>query len=130
MAAVLAGVAGLLIASVIWRLARRQANRLPLFAGDASGSVTNWLPLWGFGTSRVDGDTSDPRSRWQAVFEVAAAAYFGVLGWRFGFSFDLLMIVCFSIPLLVIGLVDYWTRLIHTNVIMLGVALGLVLRIV
>ena len=34
------------------------------------------------------------------------------------------MVICFSVPLLVIGLVDLWTRLIHTNLIYLGVALG------
>jgi leader peptidase (prepilin peptidase) / N-methyltransferase len=124
MATLLAGVAGLLLAGVIWRLARRQANRVPLVGNAGPGPIAAWLPLWGFGASRVDEDSGEPRSRWQAIFEVATAAYFGVLGWRFGLSFDLLMIICFSIPLLVIGLVDLWTRLIHTNVIFLGVALG------
>ena len=57
------------------------------------------------------------------------AAYFAVLGWRFGFSLDLLMVICFSVPLLIIGLVDFWTRLIHTNVIFLGVALGWVFAV-
>jgi leader peptidase (prepilin peptidase) / N-methyltransferase len=124
MAAVLAGLAGLFLASVIWRLAHRQANRLPLFGGDASGALADWIPLYGFGSARTDSQTGVTRSQWRAVFEVATAAYFAVLGWRFGFTLDMVMIVCFSVPLLVIGLVDFWTRLIHTNVIFLGLAFG------
>ncbi|HET7056413.1 MAG TPA: A24 family peptidase [Thermomicrobiales bacterium] len=129
MAAVVAGVVGLFLASVLWRLARRQALRKPLFAGRESESLAAWLPLWGLGQSRIEAETGEERRPWQAVFEVATAAYFAVLGWRFGFSIDLLMVVCFSIPLLVIGLVDFWTRLIHTNVIFLGVALGWVFAV-
>ena len=71
-----------------------------------SGPIAEWLPLWGFGQAQVDAETGDLRVKWQAVFEIAMAAYFGVLGWRFGFSLELLMVVCFSMPLLVIALVD------------------------
>ena len=124
MAAVLTGIAGLFLASIIWRLAHRQARKLPLVGGQMAGPIMDWLPLHGFGASRIDPDSGEARSRWQIVFEVATAAYFSVLGWRFGFSLDVLMIISFSVPLLVIGLVDYWTRLIHTNVIFLGIALG------
>jgi leader peptidase (prepilin peptidase) / N-methyltransferase len=123
MAAVVAGIIGLMLAGAIWRLARRQAGRKPLF-GEMSGDIAGWLPLWGFGKAPLDAETGEPRVTWQAVFEIATAIYFGVLGWRFGFSLELLMVICFSVPLLVIALVDFWTRLIHTNVIFLGVALG------
>jgi leader peptidase (prepilin peptidase)/N-methyltransferase len=123
MATVVAALVGLFLASIIWRLARRQADRVPMFK-QSDGPLTEWLPLWGLGLARTDSETGAPRERWQAVFEVALAAYFGVFGWRFGFSGDLLMVICFSVPLLVIGLVDLWTRLIHTNLIYLGVALG------
>ena len=129
MAAIVAGVVGLFLASVIWRLARRQALRKPIFAVGESESLSAWLPIWGFSQSRVDAETGEQRRPWQAVFEVATAAYFAVLGWRFGFSLDLLMVICFSVPLLMIGLVDFWTRLIHTNVIYLGVALGWVFAV-
>jgi leader peptidase (prepilin peptidase)/N-methyltransferase len=122
-AAVVAGFIGLMLAGAIWRLARRQAGKKPMFA-DVSGDLAGWLPLWGFGKAPLDAETGEPRVKWQAVFEIATAVYFGVLGWRFGFSLELLMVICFSIPLLVIALVDFWTRLIHTNVIFLGVALG------
>ena len=122
MAAVVMALIGLFLAPVLWRIARRQALRQPLFAPD--GPITEWLPLWGFGTSRLDAETGEPRSKLQAVFEIATALYLGALGYQLGFSFDLLMIACFTIPLLVIMLVDFWTRLIHTNVILVGVLLG------
>ena len=119
MAAVV-GFVGLILAGVIWRIARRQANRERMFATGQDPMAT-WLPLWGFGRDRTDG--SD-RPLVRAVFEVATAGYFAVLGWRLGFSLDLVMIICFTAPILVIGLVDFWTRLIHTNVIYVGMALG------
>jgi len=123
MAAIVAGLAGLFLATLLWTIARRQALHQPLFAlGDRFPAA--FLPLWGFGQSRTEPETDAPRSPWQAVFEVGTALYFAVLGYRFGASFDLLMIICFSIPLLVIMLVDFWTRLIHTNVIAAGLLLG------
>ena len=124
MAAVLAGILGLFLATTIWRLARRQADRKSMFQRAESDSLASWLPLWGFGAARGDADTGGPRLAPQAMFEVATAVYFAALGWRFGFSLELVMIVCFSVPLLVIGLVDLWTRLIHTNVIFVGIGLG------
>jgi len=86
-----------------------------------------WLPLWGFGADR--GSDPDLRSPYRALFEVATAAYCAVLGWRLGFSLDLVMIICFTVPILVIGLVDFWTRLIHTNVIYFGIGLGLLFAV-
>lgn len=124
MAAVLAGVVGLFLARVIWKMARRQADRLPLLGGQAAGLLVDWLPLFGFGRGRTDSHSGATRSRWEVAFEITTAAYFALLGWRFGISIDAVMIICFSVPLLVIGLVDLWTRLIHTNVIFFGLALG------
>ena len=123
MAMLVAGIVGFFLAAIVWRISRRQALRLPLFAFGGE-PIATWLPLWGFGQARTDSETGEPRLMWQAVFEIATAAYFAFLGYRFGLSLDLLMIVCFSVPLLVIMLVDFWTRLIHTKVIGLGVMLG------
>jgi leader peptidase (prepilin peptidase)/N-methyltransferase len=123
MAAVVAGIVGLVLASVIWRLARRQANREPMFTF-GTDPVAAWLPLWGLGADRGISEATQ-RTTYRALFEVATAAYFAVLGWRLGFSLDLLMIICFSAPILHIALVDFWTRLIHTSVVYLGMALGL-----
>src|SRR5687768_282287 len=125
MAAIVAAVVGLFVGAAVWNLARRQANKIPLFNGEPPVSPGDWLPISGFGKRPLDPVTSERRSFWQHVFEVGVAAYFGTIGWKFGFSTDLLMIVVFSLPLLLIGLVDYWTRLIHTKVIYLGIALGI-----
>jgi leader peptidase (prepilin peptidase)/N-methyltransferase len=126
MAAILAAIVGLFVGAAIWNLARRQANKIGLFVGDPPLSLVDWLPLSGFGARPLDPVTGKRRSVWQHVFEVAVAIYFGAIGWKFGFSFDLVMVVAFSLPLLLIGLVDSWTRLIHTTVIYVGIALGLV----
>ena len=126
MAAILAAIVGLFVGAAIWNLARRQANKNGLFVGDPPLSLVDWLPLSGFGARPLDPVTGERRSVWQHVFEVAVAIYFGAIGWKFGFSFDLVMVVAFSLPLLLIGLVDSWTRLIHTTVIYVGIALGLV----
>lgn len=128
-AALVAGIVGLFLAGVVWHLARRQAARIPLFGGDLQTSVTDWLPLWGFGQGPVDVVKSEPRSKWQTMFEVATALYFAALGWRLDFSTDLVMAILFSLPLLMIALVDFWTRLIHVNVIVLGIVVGLLFAI-
>ncbi len=110
-AGLVAGIIGLFVAGIVWHLARRQAARIKLVGGDLQTSVPDWLPLWGFGTSQTDVVTGVQRSQWQAIFEVCTAVYFAALGWKFGFSTELFMAIAFSVPLLVIGLVDYWTRL-------------------
>lgn len=125
-AGIVAGLVGLLVGAVVWHLARRQAARITLVGGELATAPADWLPLWGFGQAPLDSVTHEPRSPWQAVFELATAAYFAALGWQFGFGLDLGMAIAFSIPLLVIGLVDFWTRLIHTNLILLGIGLGLI----
>lgn len=124
MAAVIVAAIGLFIGAAIWNLARRQANRIPLLDGEPALAVSEWLPLSGFGLKPLDQVTGERRSPWQHVFEIGVAAYLGAIGWRFGFSTELLTIVVFSMPLLLIGLVDFWTRLIHTKVIYLGILLG------
>lgn len=128
-AALVLGIVGLFVGAIVWQIARRQAARVKILGSDLESSVADWLPLWGFGSARNDVVTGEPRSIWQAIFELAAAGYFAALGWQFGFTFDLAMAVAFSLPLLIIGLVDFWTRLIHTNVILLGIILGLLFAI-
>ncbi len=122
MAALVMALLGLFLAPVLWRISRRQALRETLFAYEPP--ITDWLPLWGFGKAPLDAETGEPRSKYQAVFEIGTALFFGALGYKLGFSLDLVMVTCFSIPLLVIMLVDFWTRLIHTNVILAGIVLG------
>ena len=52
------------------------------------------------------------------------AAYFAVAAWRLGLSLDLAAALVFSVPLLVILLVDLWTRDIHTSVVVAGTLAG------
>lgn len=125
MAAVVAVVVGLFAAGIVWNLARRQAARIPLFGGDQPLTIADLLPISARGTRPFEKITGNRADIFQRLFEVAVAAYFGALGWKFGFSLDLLMAIVFSLPLLLIGLVDLWTRLIHTKVIYLGIALGI-----
>ena len=47
------------------------------------------------------------------------------MAWRLGFSSDLAFAIVLSAPLLVILLVDAWTREIHTSVVVAGTLAGL-----
>jgi leader peptidase (prepilin peptidase)/N-methyltransferase len=123
---------GLFVASGLWIVARNQATKRPFLTGPVCDSgqhelgFTGWLPLFGFGScSRcpVDGTS---RSRRRIAFEIAYAAYWGLAAlliddWR-----QLLAVLVFTAPLLVILLVDAWTRMVHMNVILAGIVLGLV----
>ena len=59
------------------------------------------------------------------LFEFATAAYFGIAAASIDDNTRLIGALVFAVPLLIILLVDAWTRLIHTNIIMLGTALGI-----
>jgi len=59
------------------------------------------------------------------VFEILVAAYFAATAARLGFSLDLVAALVFSLPLLLIFLVDLWTRYVHTNVVVLGTIAGM-----
>ena len=89
------------------------------------GTAVGWLPLLGAVTGQ-GGDTQGGRQGWLRVgFEVAVAVYMGLLAVVHGWDFDLAVAAVFSVPLLVVLLVDWWTRLIYTNVIGLGLILAL-----
>ena len=127
----LCALVGLFVGSALWNIARNQASKRPVFQpatclpGDGVLPITTWLPLFGFGTARncpADGAAQSSR---RLVFEVAVAGYFGLAARRTGDWLDLVAVLVFTLPLLVIFLVDSWTRLIYTNVIALGVLLGI-----
>ncbi|MCC6793026.1 MAG: prepilin peptidase [Thermomicrobiales bacterium] len=120
---------GLFAGAALWNVSRNQATRRPLFGSPSCGAegvlpAMSWLPLFGFGMARSCSDGS-PQSSKRALFELAVAGYFGVAAWRIDDGTWLVSVLLFTIPLLVIFLVDSWTRLIFTNVILLGLAFGL-----
>jgi leader peptidase (prepilin peptidase) / N-methyltransferase len=128
-------IVGWFAGSVIWNVARNQALRRPLLGAAASDSsdadmpMLAWLPAWGFFTARVDATTGMPQSRWRLGFEAGSAAYFGLAAARLDGSVELVGALLFSLPLLVIALVDLWTRLIHSFVILAGISVGLVVAL-
>lgn len=119
-------VLGALLSGPIWVVSRNQALKRPLFGTPVCNGVSlglaAWLPVAGFRAERACG--ADPAAKRRPIFELAVAVYFGIAASRVSEELDLLAIVLFSIPLLMIFLVDAWTRLIHTNVIGLGILLG------
>lgn len=85
-----------------------------------------WLPLYGLGTAYRCPHCETRQSLWRVAAEVATALYFAIAASRIGDGLHLTTVLVFTLPLLVIFLVDTWTRLIYTNVIYLGTAAGLV----
>jgi prepilin signal peptidase PulO-like enzyme (type II secretory pathway) len=85
-----------------------------------------WLPLYGFGTAFRCPNCESRQSLWRAATEVLTALYFAVAASRIGDGLHLAAVLVFTVPLLVIFLVDTWTRLIYTNVIYGGTAAGLI----
>lgn len=126
------GALGLFVGAGIWTVSRAQAAKRPLFAGPvchACGEplpAVGWLPFQGVGGARRCLACGVSEKALRVWFELGVAAYFMLLAVAHGWSFDLIPPLIFAVPLLVILLVDWWTRLIYTNVIGLGVILGLV----
>lgn len=131
MIVVLCTLIGWIAGAIVWNVARNQATHRPLFATAASDTSSDgmppvaWLPIFGLLQARSDRSTGRAQSRWRPVFEVAVAAYFAVAAGRLGASAELAAVLVFSLPLLMIGLVDYWTRLVHSVVILAGIGVGL-----
>jgi leader peptidase (prepilin peptidase)/N-methyltransferase len=129
---VLVGLLGLLVGSMVWNISRNQVTKRSLFAAPLCGEgptalpMTSWLPLYGFGTARSCPGDGAQQSPLRLLLEVAVAGYFALAAWRIDDGLDLTAVIAFSVPLLIILLVDAWTRLIHTNIIALGIVLGLV----
>jgi leader peptidase (prepilin peptidase)/N-methyltransferase len=91
--------------------------------------VLAWLPLYGLGTAFRCPHCGTRQSNWRGVFEVLTAVYFVIAAARIDDGLDLTAILVFSLPLLMILLVDTWTRLIYTNVIYLGILAALIFAV-
>ena len=123
---------GLLIASLCWVVAFAQANKLPLFGRPVCASTDcrsrlpflAWLPLWGFGRARRCPACTTIQPTRRVVVELVAAAYFALVAVQTDEPERLAAVAVFTVPLLVILLVDWWTRFIYTNVIGAGLLAG------
>nr|MDQ3045525.1 prepilin peptidase [Chloroflexota bacterium] len=129
--ALLVGVLGLFASGVIWTVAEAQASSRAWWSGPACTSCgaaksrLGWIPLvGGMATRRCPACKYGIEPIKRLVFEVITAAYFGLAALRLGASRDLVETLIFAVPLLIVLLVDWWTRLIHTNVILVGLLLG------
>lgn len=129
---VLYAVLGLLIASVCWVLSFAQANKQPLLGGPLCAAaacrqplpLVGWLPFWGFGLARRCAACGTDQPSRRLVFELVVAGYFGLVAAQTDDAAQLGAVAAFSAPLLVILLVDWWTRYIYTNVIAAGLLVG------
>lgn len=131
---VLVGVLGLVVGGAVWTASWLRATERPLRAGPLCANPgcakplppLAWLPLWGFGLRRRCprcGAGQPPR---RIVFEVAVALYYALAAVRLGEDPGrLVAALVFAVPLLNILLVDAWTRFIHTDVIAVGLVIGL-----
>ena len=138
---VVCGILGMFVASLIWVVSRARADRRPTLAGPVCANpecgaalpALGWLPLHGFGTARRCATCGATQPARRITFELvvaayyalAAAAYFALVAVRTDEPEQLAAVAVFTAPLLVILLVDWWTRFIHTDVIGLGLLLGL-----
>lgn len=122
------GIVGLLLGSLAWTAAAVQMALSEPISGKNSIPTTppGWLPLWGFGFDRSGESVGTRRTSARAIFEVAVALYSAVVAARAAERLDLLVIGLFAVPLLVVLLVDWWTRTIFTNWIAAGMVLALV----
>jgi leader peptidase (prepilin peptidase)/N-methyltransferase len=128
--AVLAAL-GWFVGSAIWIVAKAQADHRGLLSGpacDACGanlSPAAWFPFYGFGAAAQCQSCQARQSFKRPLFELATAAYFGIAAAAIDDNTRLIGALFFAVPLLIILLVDAWTRMIHTNIIFLGTALGI-----
>ncbi len=125
---------GLIVGSTIWLVSRARVDGHPLPRGrGVSGASTwklavrEWVPIVGSLTRCPGaGDGTDRRSQ-RVLFEIGVAGYYGLAAMRLGDDPDrLIATIVFTVPLLIVLLVDAWTSLIYTDVIAAGLVIGLV----
>lgn len=148
---ILSAVAGLFVGSIVWVLATNQANGRSFIAlppctaeGMSSRKVRRrtsadtassdrcagslgplgWLPLYGFGLALRCQTCHRRQPLTRIAVELLMAGYFAALAYRHGNDLGFWEAVIFSVPLLLILLVDAWSRLMYTNTIIVGAVLG------
>jgi leader peptidase (prepilin peptidase)/N-methyltransferase len=114
----LAGLLGLIAGAAIWNLALARAAGWGAVRGGRS-----WAPLLGAATPGASRATLTRAT----LFQLGVALYYALLVIRHGEDPGwVVSVILFSVPLLILLLVDAWTRLIHTNIIAAGLLLALV----
>ena len=132
------GVLGWFVGAIIWVASTAQADRRALWSGPVCTNcaarlpVLAWLPVCGFGTIRRCPSCETPVARFalRVAFELAVAAYAAFAAWRFDAARPLAETLIFAIPLLIVFLVDWWTRYIHLEVIYAGIAAAVAFALV
>jgi leader peptidase (prepilin peptidase)/N-methyltransferase len=133
---ILLAMVGIFVGAAIWNVARSQAANRPLFGTpictgcEARSHPTGWLPFYGIGLARHCKNCGVHQHWVRLAFELGVGAYFAILAMSHDWGLDLAASLLFAVPLLVILLVDWWTRLIYTNVIGVGLMLGLVIALI
>lgn len=147
----LSAVAGLLVGSIVWVLAANVTNgRSPVASppctadgmsnrrsrrGTSSATESSsrcsgtigplgWLPLYGFGLALKCRTCRRRQPLWRIAVELGVSGYFAACAYRHGNTLGYWEAVIFAVPLLLILLVDAWSRLIYTNTIVGGAVLG------
>lgn len=129
------GVLGWFVGAAVWVLSRNRASEryplaAPACANPACGEplpAAGWLPLFGFGTARRCATCGASQPVRRLLFEGAVGAYYALAAARtpVGERLDLAAVLVFAVPLLIVLLIDWWTRFIHTDVIGVGLLAGL-----
>lgn len=133
-----ASLIGLVVGSVVWVMSWSRAHGKALWSGPACAEavckaplgVAAWLPLQGFGLARRCRRCDGLQPWRRIIFEAGVAAYFGLVAAAHDrVDHWLIAAMLFAVPLLMVLLIDAWTRFIYTDLVGLGVLLGLGLAI-
>lgn len=128
--AVALAILGWFAGSALWVVVRAiAANRSPVsgpacFACSAPMPAAAWMPLSGFGRGRVCRSCQAPLDPLRPLFEFAALAYFAAAGVLIDDGLRLTAALAFAIPLATVALLDIWLRQVFSNLIALGIMLG------
>jgi len=131
-AILLAGVVGLVVGSLVWVSSWSRVQGKPFWspptcavAGCGESLVGGWLPLLSFGLRRCRRCGGSPPWR-RPIFEIGVAIYYALVAAAHDrVEHWLVAAMLFAIPLLMILLIDAWTRFIYTDLIGHGTLLGL-----
>lgn len=130
------GLLGWFVGAAVWvhalgRVRDRSRIAGPVCTNPDCGAVLPaqaWLPLAGFGTARRCPACGTAVSGHRFGFEAIVAAYYALVAIRWGDDDRLWMlaVLVFAVPLLMVLLIDAWTRFVHLDVIVAGLLAGTV----